>query len=120
MGTKDLCLHLPPWQQKIFSSTMAATGKQLKQSVKVFHSLMLYRRLPDEIGKKQRIINKKYEMCKWKGAISGKVVVRDQILLTLIIEAIYTVDRGALVVATQQEEVFRIFDFVGQQEADGL
>lgn len=36
----------PPWQQKIFSSTMAAMGKQLKQSVKVFHSLMLYRRLP--------------------------------------------------------------------------
>lgn len=36
----------PPWQQKIFSSTIAATGKQLKQSVKVFHSLMLYRRLP--------------------------------------------------------------------------
>lgn len=39
--------HSPPWQQKIFSSTMAATGKQLKQSVKVFHSLMLYRRLPE-------------------------------------------------------------------------
>ena len=36
----------PPWQQKIFSSTMAATGRQLKQSVKVFHNLMLYRRLP--------------------------------------------------------------------------
>ena len=36
----------PPWQQKIFSSTMAATGRQLKQSVKVFHSLMLYRLLP--------------------------------------------------------------------------
>jgi len=31
--------------QKIFSSMMAAMGRQLKQSVKVFHSLMLYRRL---------------------------------------------------------------------------
>jgi hypothetical protein len=31
----------PPWQQKIFSSIMAATGRQLKQSVNVFHSLML-------------------------------------------------------------------------------
>ena len=34
-----------PWrrcqQQKIFSSTMAATGRQLKQSVNVFHILML-------------------------------------------------------------------------------
>lgn len=38
--------HSPPWQQKIFSSKMAATGKQLKQSVKVFHSRMLYRLLP--------------------------------------------------------------------------
>lgn len=37
---------LPPWQQKIFSSTMAAMGRQLKQSVKVFHSLMLYLLLP--------------------------------------------------------------------------
>jgi len=27
----------PPWQQKIFSSMMAAIGKQLKQSVNVFH-----------------------------------------------------------------------------------
>ena len=36
----------PPWQQKIFSSTMAAIGRQLKQSVKVFHSLMLKRLLP--------------------------------------------------------------------------
>lgn len=39
-------LLLPPWQQKIFSSTMAAMGRQLKQSVKVFHSLILYRLLP--------------------------------------------------------------------------
>ena len=37
----------PPWQQKIFSSTMAATGRQLKQSVNVFHSFMLYLRLPE-------------------------------------------------------------------------
>ncbi len=28
--------------QKIFSSTMAATGRQLKQSVKIFQSLILY------------------------------------------------------------------------------
>lgn len=33
---------------KIFSSIIAAIGKQLKQSVNVFHSLMLYRRLPIE------------------------------------------------------------------------
>ena len=32
----------PPCIVKIFSSMIAAIGKQLKQSVKVFHSLMLY------------------------------------------------------------------------------
>jgi hypothetical protein len=31
----------PPWQQKIFSSMIAAMGRQLKQSVKVFHSFTL-------------------------------------------------------------------------------
>lgn len=37
----------PPCMVKIFSSMMAAMGRQLKQSVKVFHNLMLYLRLPD-------------------------------------------------------------------------
>ena len=40
----------PPCIVKIFSSMIAAIGKQLKQSVKVFHSLMLYLRLPRESG----------------------------------------------------------------------
>ena len=31
--------------RRTFSSTSAATGRQLKQSVNVFHSRMLYRRL---------------------------------------------------------------------------
>ena len=30
-----------------FSSIIAAMGRQLKQSVNVFHNLMLYRRLPE-------------------------------------------------------------------------
>jgi hypothetical protein len=38
---EDLPGERPPWQQKIFSSMTAATGRQLKQSVKVFHSLTL-------------------------------------------------------------------------------
>ena len=37
---------------RIFSSTMADTGRQLKQSVNVFHSLMLYLRLPATQHKK--------------------------------------------------------------------
>lgn len=40
----------PPCIVKIFSSMIAAMGKQLKQSVNVFHSLMLYRRLPVFVG----------------------------------------------------------------------
>ena len=36
----------PPCIVKIFSSIIAAIGRQLKQSVNVFHNLMLYRRLP--------------------------------------------------------------------------
>lgn len=35
----------PPCMVKIFSSIMAAMGRQLKQSVNVFHNLMLYRLL---------------------------------------------------------------------------
>lgn len=38
----------------------------------------------------------------------------------LVVEAIDAVDRRALVVATQNEEVFGILDLVGEQQADGL
>ena len=44
---------VPPWQQNIFSSMIAAIGRQLKQSVNVFHSFMLYRRLPKHISWQQ-------------------------------------------------------------------
>ena len=36
----------PPCMHRILSSISAATGKQLKQSIKVFQSLILYRLLP--------------------------------------------------------------------------
>ena len=36
----------PPCIHKILSSINAATGRQLKQSMKVFHNLMLYLFLP--------------------------------------------------------------------------
>ena len=39
---------------------------------------------------------------------------------TLVVEAVDPVDRGALVVAAQQEEVLGVLDFVGQQQADAL
>lgn len=40
--------------------------------------------------------------------------------LTLIVEAVYSVNRGALVVSSQQKEVFWVFDLVSQQQTDGL
>lgn len=39
---------------------------------------------------------------------------------TFIIEAVYPVDAGTLVVSSQQKEVLRIFDFVGEQQTDSL
>ncbi len=43
----EISLTNPPCIQKILSSTIAAIGKQLKQSVNVFQVLTLYRRLPE-------------------------------------------------------------------------
>jgi hypothetical protein len=38
----------------------------------------------------------------------------------LVVKAVYSVDRGRLVIASQQEEVLGVFDFIGQQQTDGL
>ncbi len=40
--------------------------------------------------------------------------------LALVVESVDPVNTGALVVAPEQEEVLRVLDLVGQQEADGL
>ena len=40
--------------------------------------------------------------------------------LALIVESVYTVDRGALVVTAENEEIFRVLDLVRQQQADSL
>jgi hypothetical protein len=40
--------------------------------------------------------------------------------LALVVEAIDTVDGGALVVATQNEEVLGVLDLVCEEQADGL
>lgn len=96
-----LPLPLPPWQQNIFSSNMAATGKQLKQSVNVFHNLMLYLLLPTP---------REHATEGERGGVRGR--------LTFIVESIYPVDRGTLVVPSEEKEVFRVLDFVSQQQAN--
>jgi hypothetical protein len=40
--------------------------------------------------------------------------------LALIVKTIDAIDRGAFVVASQNEEVFRVLDLVREKEADGL
>ena len=90
----------PPCIVKIFSSMIAAIGKQLKQSVSVFQSLMLYRRLPG-------------------GRLRG-TTPRAQEWLTFVIEPIDSVDARALVIASQYKEILWVFDLVGEKEAYSL
>lgn len=87
-------------------------GRQLKQSVKVFQSLMLYLLLPETEG----------EMLIYDVHSFLKSDVHDykSEALTLIIEAIYSIDGCTLMISPQQEEVLWIFNFVGQEETDGL
>lgn len=40
--------------------------------------------------------------------------------LTLVVEAVDTIDRSTLVIAPQDKEIFRVFDLVGKEQADGL
>ena len=40
--------------------------------------------------------------------------------LAFVVETVDSVDRGALVVTAEDKEVFRVFDLVGQEQADGL
>lgn len=40
--------------------------------------------------------------------------------LTLVVETIDSVDTGTLVITPEDEEVFRVFNLVCEQKADGL
>jgi len=76
----------PPWQQKIFSSIIAARGRQLKQSVNVFQS---YR-------------------TSWKRFGALKTYLDVIPTFAFVIETVDSVDRGALVIASEKEEVLGI------------
>lgn len=93
---------------------MAATGKQLKQSVKVFHSFMLYRRLPTNERASENLMS-----CQQNGCDIFPVYKKYS-ALTLVIKAVDSINRGAFVVSTEQEKVLWIFDLVGEKQADGL
>lgn len=77
---------------------MAATGRQLKQSVKVFHNRMLYLLLPN-----------------WgKGNHGNQTPTQHVIGLTFVVKPVYPVYTGTLVISPQQEEVLRVLDLVGK------
>ncbi len=82
----------PPCIQNIFSSIIAAIGRQLKHSVKVFQSLTLYLRLPKETKMNQM---KRYAL-EYKNMMSIVLVS----VRTFIIETIYSVNRSTFVVAS--------------------
>ena len=99
---------------KIFSSIMAAMGRQLKQSVNVFHNLILYRRLPKRqektgVMRQQKKKGKRITQHPSMGHIKRKEG------RTFVIKAIYPVDTGAFVITSEDEKVFWIFDFVGEE-----
>lgn len=83
----------PPCIVNIFSSMIAAIGRQLKQSVNVFHNLILYRRLPADINSIPRAADS----------------------LTFVVKPIDAVNAGAFMITAEDKEVFWIFDFVGKE-----
>jgi hypothetical protein len=85
---------------RILSSMMAAIGRQLKQSMNVFHTLMLYLRLPA-----------RHQYLR---------VFRECVAPTLVIETVDTVYARVLVIAPEQEEVLGILDLVREEQADRL
>ena len=40
--------------------------------------------------------------------------------LALVVKSVDSVDRAALMIATEQKEVFRVFDLVGEQKTNNL
>jgi hypothetical protein len=82
---------------------MAATGKQLKQSMKVLHNLILYLRLP---AKKHR----------------NHLIRRENVgpKRTFVIKAVHSADTRAFMVPSQDEEVVRVFDLICKEQTDCL
>ena len=42
------------------------------------------------------------------------------VFLTFIVESVYSVNTGTLMISSQKEEIFGVFDLVRKQEANGL
>jgi hypothetical protein len=82
---------------------IAAIGKQLKQSVNVFQSLMLYRRLPVHAISQDHPENRE----------------RDD-ALTLVVKPVNSVNARTFMIASQYKEIFGVFDLVCEEETNGF
>jgi hypothetical protein len=51
--------------------------------------------------------------CNMVQSVNGAITIANR--LTLIVETVYPVDTGAFVVPSQNEEVFWVFDLVGEE-----
>ena len=81
---------------------IAAMGKQLKQSVNVFHSFTLYRRLPKGIGRVDKF-RRRRRCCP-----------------TFIVETVDSIDRSTFVISAKQEEILRVFDLERRTSTSSL
>ena len=118
----------PPCMQKILSSIIAETGRQLKTSENTFQSLILYLLLP--LANSLGVVRAGFDgLCSHKFKLNSKsslsfflssplVILKKS--LTFIIESIESVDGWAFVVSSEEEEVFWVLDLVSKEEADGL
>lgn len=97
---------------------IAAMGRQLKQSVKVFHNLILNLRLPG--GTHQHALLEPNYVYVPLGFLCVNACWVSLFLLTLIVETVDAVDGSTLMVAPEQEKVLWVFDLVCQQKADGF
>ena len=108
---------------------MAAIGKQLKQSVKVFHNLMLYRLLPTKWQFEHVFtikFSEKFEFVTPPLPFLNYFLTEEEIdfplellqmwwWLTFVIKTVDSVDAGTFMVAPEEEKIFWVFDFVGQE-----
>ena len=86
---------------------IAAMGRQLKQSVNVFQSLILYRRLP----RRTQHVNLR--------TLARVRPTRGQ-ERTFVVKAVNSVDGGALMVAAKDEKVFGVLDLVCEEKTNRL
>lgn len=93
-------------------------GRQLKQSVNVFQSLILNLRLPVVNPHTQE---RGFVPCQLSPKWQLRALQQDERAVhTLVVKPVNAVDGCAFMVPPKNEKVFGILDFVGEEKANGL